>query len=321
MPRRFNSAAIWRADGKCASSVKIGFMRSASSSAGLLLASLPDVQPPSVWPRALAALRPSLVREEISERSFCASAPKQAAKVVWRGGSKPERPAYRKLGHEHSRATHGRRATHWCRPQRVTGVLPCCLGFQASTKRVHLSFTPNETKAHSQRIKVIPPEKRWGRKWCRNSVSSRNGTADPSSPNRRHFGHGLCPTRWSDAGLKTTCSLATRLRSFSRWCPRRPQLPRTILKARTASCRGATLGSRRSAEASQRPAPMSFSQADALASSARFCISHVTFLIHHPPVACQRNLQPSRPDSDGIHQCSASADSRAFYRPSDGSPA
>ena len=70
MPRRFNSAAIWRADGKCASSVKIGFMRSASSSACLLLASLPAVQPPSVWPRALAALRPSLVREEISERSF-----------------------------------------------------------------------------------------------------------------------------------------------------------------------------------------------------------------------------------------------------------
>ena len=56
MPRRFNSAAIWRADGKCASSVKIGFMRSASSSACLLLASLPAVQPPSVWPRALAAL-------------------------------------------------------------------------------------------------------------------------------------------------------------------------------------------------------------------------------------------------------------------------
>ena len=78
MPRRFNSAAIWRADGKCASSVKIGFMRSASSSACLLLASLPAVQPPSVWPRALAALRPSLVREEISERSFCASAANSA---------------------------------------------------------------------------------------------------------------------------------------------------------------------------------------------------------------------------------------------------
>jgi DNA invertase Pin-like site-specific DNA recombinase len=27
MPRRFSSAAIWRADGKCASSLKIGFMR------------------------------------------------------------------------------------------------------------------------------------------------------------------------------------------------------------------------------------------------------------------------------------------------------
>lgn len=70
MPRRFNSAAIWRADGKCASSVKIGFMRSASSSACLLLASLPAVQPPSVWPRALAALRPSLVREETSGALF-----------------------------------------------------------------------------------------------------------------------------------------------------------------------------------------------------------------------------------------------------------
>jgi hypothetical protein len=29
MPRRFSSAAIWRADGKCASSLKIGFMRQA----------------------------------------------------------------------------------------------------------------------------------------------------------------------------------------------------------------------------------------------------------------------------------------------------
>ena len=30
----------------------------------------------------------------------------------------------------------------------------------ASTKRVHLSFTHDEIKAHSQRIKDIPPEKR-----------------------------------------------------------------------------------------------------------------------------------------------------------------
>ena len=35
--------------------------------------------------------------------------------------------------------------------------------------------------------------------------------------------------------------------------------------------------------------------------------------------ACQRKLQPSRPNSDSVHQCSAAADSRAFYRPSDGS--
>ena len=35
--------------------------------------------------------------------------------------------------------------------------------------------------------------------------------------------------------------------------------------------------------------------------------------------ACERNLQPSHPDSDGIHQCSAAADSGAVYRPRDGS--
>jgi AMP-polyphosphate phosphotransferase len=70
MPRRFNSAAIWRADGKCASSVEIGFMRSASSSACLLLASQPGVQPPSVLPRALAALRPwKLSYEDFRNRS------------------------------------------------------------------------------------------------------------------------------------------------------------------------------------------------------------------------------------------------------------
>jgi hypothetical protein len=70
IPRRLSSAAICLADGKCDNSVRIGFMRAASSLAYRLLASLPAVQPPSLVPRALAAFRPSLVRTEISARSF-----------------------------------------------------------------------------------------------------------------------------------------------------------------------------------------------------------------------------------------------------------
>jgi hypothetical protein len=33
--------------------------------------------------------------------------------------------------------------------------------------------------------------------------------------------------------------------------------------------------------------------------------------------ACQRDLHSSHPDTDGIHQCSAAADSGAVYRPRD----
>ena len=92
----------------------------------------------------------------------------------------------------------------------------------------------------------------------------------PSSPNRRHFGRGACSTRCAGVHPKTACSLATRWCSFSRRSPRRLQLPRTTLKAPIASCRVATLGSRSSAEAAQRSAPMSFSRANVWASSAPF---------------------------------------------------
>ena len=51
-----------------------GRMRSARAAASLALHSDPAVQPPSFAPRRLAAARPSLVRCEMSARSFCASA-------------------------------------------------------------------------------------------------------------------------------------------------------------------------------------------------------------------------------------------------------
>jgi hypothetical protein len=103
-------------------------------------------------------------------------------------------------------------------------------------------------------------------------------------PNRCHFGREAYSTRCSGVRPKTACSPATRWLFFSRRPLRRlPQLPRAILKAPTASCRVVTLGSRSSAEAAQRSAPMSFSRANAWASSAPSYISHAIFLIHRPP--------------------------------------
>jgi hypothetical protein len=103
------------------------------------------------------------------------------------------------------------------------------------------------------------------------------------SPNRGHFGREARSTRCSGVRPKTACSLVTRWLSFSRRPLRLPQLPRAILKVPTASCRVVTLGSRSSAEAAQRSAPMSFSRANAGASSAPSYISHAIFLIHRPP--------------------------------------
>jgi hypothetical protein len=111
----------------------------------------------------------------------------------------------------------------------------------------------------------------------------RGGTACCCSPNRCHFGREACLTRCSGVRPKTACSPATRWLSFSRRPLRLPQLARAILKAPTASCRVVTLGSRNSAEAAQRSAPMSFSRANAWASSAPSYISHAIFLIHRPP--------------------------------------
>ena len=103
------------------------------------------------------------------------------------------------------------------------------------------------------------------------------------SPNRCHFGREACSTRCSGVRPKTACSPATRWLSFSRPPLRLPQLPRAIFKVPTALCRVVTLGSRSSAEAAQRSAPMSFSRANAWASSAPSYISHAIFLIHRPP--------------------------------------
>ena len=111
-----------------------------------------------------------------------------------------------------------------------------------------------------------------------------NKESQPASPNHRHFGRGACSARCSGVCPKTACSLATCWRFFSRRSLRRAQLPRTILKAPTASCRVATLGSRSSAEAARPSALMSFSRANVWASSAPSCTSHATFPFHQPPV-------------------------------------
>ena len=113
-----------------------------------------------------------------------------------------------------------------------------------------------------------------------------------NSPHRRHFGCRACSTRCPGVHLKIHL-LAARWRSCSRPPPRRPQLPRPILKVSAASCRVATLGS---TEAVPRSAPMSFSRANVWASLVPSYTSHAIFPIPQQPARppAQVIIRPSR---------------------------
>jgi hypothetical protein len=152
-------------------------------------------------------------------------------------------------------------------------------------KRVHPSFTHDEIKAHSQRLKILRLRSDEDASGAGIRCRSGHGTADlpPILAKSSPF--------WAWSMLNAMFWRPPQNRMLARnalvlllaTVPATATATENDSQSANSIRRVATLGSRSSAEAAQRSAPMSFSRANVWASSAASYISHATFPFHQRP--------------------------------------